>query len=110
MSRAIPSGSGASSGALREHCERAGRPYEEVTRSIYTTVVVGRDEAEVAARRERWADFIPQGGALVGTPDQLIATFREYARVGCQYVIFRTPDWFELDSVQLFAERVIPAL
>ncbi len=97
-------------GALREHCERVGRPYEEVTRSIYTTVVVGRDEAEVAARRERWADFIPQGGALVGTPDELIAIFREYARVGCQYVIFRTPDWFELESVQLFAERVLPAL
>ena len=96
--------------ALRGHCERHGRPYEEVTRSIYTTVLVGKDAAEVAAKRERLADFIPQNGALIGTPDELIAMFAEYARVGCQYVIFRMPDWIDVEAVQLFAERVIPGL
>lgn len=96
--------------ALRGHCERAGRPYDEVTRSIYTTVVIGRDAAEVAAKRERLADFIPQNGALIGTPAELIASFTEYARIGCQYVVFRTPDWIDVDTVRLFSEQVIPAL
>ena len=97
-------------GVLRAHCERVGRPYEEVTRSVFTTVVVGRDDAEVAAKRERWRDFIPRDGAHVGTPDELIAVFEEYARAGCQYVILRMPDWHEVEPARLFAERVIPAL
>lgn len=94
---------------MREHCARLGRPYEEITRSIYTTVVIGKDEAEVAAKRERLAAFIPEG-ALIGTPEQLIEKFAEYARVGCQYVVFRTPDWVDIEPAQLFAERVIPVL
>jgi len=95
--------------SLHEHCARLGRPDEEITRSIYTTVVIGKDDAEVAAKRARLAPFIPDG-ALIGTPDQLIEIFRDYARVGCQYVVFRTPDWVDVEPVQLFAERVIPAL
>ncbi|HEY7908628.1 MAG TPA: hypothetical protein VIC60_07115, partial [Thermomicrobiales bacterium] len=94
---------------LRAHCERLGRPFEEITRSIYTTVLIGEDEADVAAKRERLAPFLPDG-ALIGTPEQLIAAFQEYARVGCQYVVFRTPDWVDVEPVQLFAEQVIPAL
>ncbi len=95
--------------ALRAHCDRLNRPYEEITRSIYTTVLIGEDEAEVAAKRERLAPFLPEG-TLIGTPAQLIEMFQEYARVGCQYVVFRTPDWLDVEPVQLFAERVIPAL
>ena len=97
-------------GVLRSHCERAERPYEEITRSIYTTVIVGRDQAEVAAKRERLGAFIPARGALIGTPTELIDMFGEYARVGCQYVIFRTPDWLDVEPLQLFSERVMPAL
>ncbi len=94
---------------LREHCARLDRPYEAITRSIYATVVVGEDDAAVAAKRERLGEFTPPG-TLIGTPDQLIEIFQGYARVGCQYVVFRTPDWVDVEPVQLFAERVIPAL
>ncbi len=97
-------------GRLREHCARVGRPDDEIIRSIYTTVIVGRDDAEVAAKRERLRDFIPRNGALIGTPDHLIASLGEYADAGCQYVILRMPDWVDGAPVQLFAERVIPAL
>jgi F420-dependent oxidoreductase-like protein len=95
---------------LREHCQRLGRPYAEVTRSIYTTILVGKDAAEVAAKRERWDSFIPRGGALIGTPEELVAELRRYADVGCQYVVFRMPDWADGEPVRLFAERVVPAL
>ena len=71
--------------------------------------VIGRDEAEVAAKRERLADFIPHNGALIGTPAQLVAKFREYEAVGTQYVVFRTPDWLDVATVRLFADEVIPA-
>jgi F420-dependent oxidoreductase-like protein len=95
---------------LREHCERLGRPYDAITKSIYQTVLIGRDEADVRARQERFADYIPRGGALIGTPDQLIDQLAAYQKVGCQYAIYRTPDWQDSDSIRLFAERVIPAL
>jgi hypothetical protein len=36
--------------------------------------------------------------------------FAEYAQAGCQYVIFRTPDWLDVEPIQLFSEQVIPAL
>jgi len=97
-------------GILRAHCERAGRAYDEITRSIYTTVIVGRDHAEVAAKRERLGAFIPARRALIGTPDELIDAFASYAQLGCQYVIFRTPDWLDVEPIQLFSEQVIPVL
>jgi F420-dependent oxidoreductase-like protein len=97
-------------GVLSDHCERVGRPFDEITRSIYTTVIVGRDEAAVAAKRARLAAFVPVRGALIGTPEQLIDMFGEYARAGTQYVVFRTPDWLDLEPIQLFASEVIPAL
>jgi F420-dependent oxidoreductase-like protein len=97
-------------GVLREHCERLNRPYEDVTRSIYQTVIIGRDEADVAARQERLAGYIPRQGALIGTPDQLIEQFGAFAKVGTQYVIFRMADWTDPEAVGLFNDRVIPAL
>ncbi len=97
-------------GRLHDHCERLGRPYEEITRSVFVTVVIGADDADVAAKRARLQAFLPENGALVGTAAELIATFAEYARVGCQYVVLRMPDWIDCEPVQRFAEQVIPAL
>jgi F420-dependent oxidoreductase-like protein len=96
-------------GVLREHCERIGRAYAEITRSVYTTILIGRDEADVAAKRERLASFLP-ARSLVGTPAQLIDALGAFARAGCQYVIFRTPDWIDIEPIQMFCEEVIPAL
>jgi F420-dependent oxidoreductase-like protein len=95
---------------LRQHCERVGRAYEDVTRSVYLTLIVGENEAQVASKRERLGMFIPTRGALVGTPEHMIDQLADYARAGCQYVIFRTPDWHELESIRLFSEQVIPVL
>ena len=97
-------------GILREHCERLGRPYEEITKTIYQSMILGRDEADVAAKTERLAPWIPRNGALIGTPDQIIEQLRAFAAVGTQYLIFRMADWNEVESVKLFAETVIPAL
>ena len=97
-------------GILREHCDRLGRPYGEVTKSAYTSIIMGRDEADLATKQERLAEFIPKRGSLIGTPQQIVDQIGEYARVGCEYLVFRMPDWTDVETVQLFAERVIPAL
>jgi len=97
-------------GILRDHCERVGRPYDDVTKSMYTMVMIGRDDAEVAEKREKLSRYIPRRGALIGTPEQLIEELRKYADVGCQDAIFRMPDWTDVGAIELFAEKVIPAL
>jgi F420-dependent oxidoreductase-like protein len=97
-------------GILKEHCDRLGRPYDQVTKSIYHTILVGKSDAEVKAKQERWADYVPRNGILAGTPAQLVDMLGAYARVGTQYVIYRTPEWHDVEPLQLFAEEVIPAL
>jgi F420-dependent oxidoreductase-like protein len=97
-------------GVLREHCDRLGRPYDEITRSAYTMMLIGKDEQEVAAKRERFSNYIPRRGWVVGTPQQLIDRFGEFARAGCQYLIFRMPDWTDEEAIRMFGETVIPAL
>src|SRR5262249_2243183 len=93
--------------ALRQPCARVGRPYEEVTRSYYAMLVIGRDEVEVNAKQERLRDFLSrnENGTLAGTPAQLIDTFQALARAGVQYSIFRIFDWLDVEPVQLFAEE-----
>lgn len=96
--------------ALRGHCERLGRPWDEITKSAYTMVMIGRDEAEVERKREQLSRYIPRRGALIGTPEQLIEAFREYARVGVEYMVFRMPDWTDVEAIQVFDRTVVPAL
>jgi F420-dependent oxidoreductase-like protein len=96
-------------GLLREHCERLKRPYDAITRTIYTTLLIGKSDAEIAAKKERLAEIIPQN-TLFGTPDVIVDALAQYAKVGCQYVIYRTPDWFDVEPLQQFSETVIPAL
>ena len=95
---------------LRGHCERLGRPEEEITRSMYTSMLVASTEAELTKKAERFKDYRPKRGWLAGTPTQLVDKLGEYVRAGIQYVIFRTPDWYELEPIRLFSEQLIPAV
>lgn len=96
-------------GVLREHCEREGRPYDEITRSIYATLLVGESESALARTRERLGETVPPT-TTIGTPPEIVDALAAYARVGCQYVIYRSPDWYDPASLQLFSEQVIPLL
>ncbi len=91
---------------LRQHCERVGRPYDEVIRSNHTGILIACDEQELARKREAYPEF----NGLIGTPDTVIARMREYAAVGSQYVTFSMPDAADLEPVHLFGETVVPAL
>ncbi len=91
---------------LRSHCERVGRPYDDVTKSNHTGILIARDEAELARKRERFPDF----GGIVGTPEQVIERLRAYAAAGSTYVTFTMPDVDDIEPMQLFGESVVPAL
>jgi F420-dependent oxidoreductase-like protein len=93
---------------LRAHCADVGRPYEAITRTNHVTILLARDEAELARKRARYTWF--PAHPVVGTPDAVIVALREFAAAGSQYVIFNLADAYELESTRLFGETVLPAL
>ena len=92
--------------ALKGHCDRLGRDYDSITKSCYTMVMIGKDEAEVEQKRETLSRYIPRRGASIGTPEQLIEEFRTYRKAGVEYLIFRMPDWTDAETIQLFSDTV----
>jgi F420-dependent oxidoreductase-like protein len=90
---------------LREHCERIGRAYDEVTRTNHVSILIAANERELAAKKaHHGADF-----DLVGTPDAIIDGLARYAQIGSQYVTFTMPDAAEIEPILLLGETVVPA-
>ena len=69
--------------ALKGHCDRLGRDYGAITKSAYTMVMIGKDEADVEQKREKLSRYIPRRGASIGTPgsaDRGVQAVREGRR------------------------------
>lgn len=94
---------------LRQHCQEVGRPYEEITRTAFGWILLGRTAEEAADKRARYMQRETSPG-VAGTPDQVIARLREYAAAGVQYFIFSMPDAHEGEGLRLFGREVLPAL
>ena len=92
---------------LKGHCDDVGRDWDTLTKSCYTMVMIGKDEADVEKKRETLSRYIPRRGASIGTPAQLIEEFKRYAAAGVEYLIFRMPDWTDIETLQLFSDTVI---
>ncbi len=111
---------------LADHCRDLGRDFGSIVRSANYNVVIGRDEAEVAQRRDqlraRLAPLLsPEQleaaaaqwltGLLVGTPEQLVERLRGMQAAGLGYAILYFAEAAYDDSgIRLFGEQVIPAL
>ena len=95
---------------LREHCAAVGRPYDQIARTVFLWFLIGRTEAEAQAKRKRFEGNLPTFAGLIGTPDQIVDRLRQYQAVGSQEVYFSMRDAYELESIELFGETVIPAL
>jgi F420-dependent oxidoreductase-like protein len=78
---------------LRRHCEEVGRDYEDVERTLLTSVAISTD----GARRSL-------------TPDLLVERLGRTAEVGAQHAIFSLRDVASLAPIELIGARVIPQL
>jgi F420-dependent oxidoreductase-like protein len=78
---------------LREHCERIGRPYQEIERSTLQHVSVGADGS---------------GGA--SSPGQLVEQLGELSDAGVQHVILALRGVEDLHQLELIGQAVIPQL
>jgi F420-dependent oxidoreductase-like protein len=89
---------------LRQHAERVGRPFEAITRSNDVGILIGRNEAELAKKKERYGERF----GLVGTPEAIVDGIRRYRQAGTQYLTFNMPDADEIESIELIGETVVP--
>lgn len=97
---------------LRRHCDAVGRDYDEIEKTWSPEVFVRETEAEVRAMEtstfgepfDSW-----QAGNLVGTPDQVIEKLGAYREMGVTSLIAWGRDYPGTDTLELMAERVVPA-
>jgi alkanesulfonate monooxygenase SsuD/methylene tetrahydromethanopterin reductase-like flavin-dependent oxidoreductase (luciferase family) len=101
-----------------------GRDFDEIIRSANFNVVCAETEAEVeekiawveARMREHVSDERAAEQARLyrhasGTPEQVIACLKEWEALGLDYAIVYFPDpAYDMSSLDLFADEVIPAL
>ena len=112
---------------LKGHCDDLGRDFGEIVRSANYNVVIGRDEREVQNRlewiREQYlrAGLTPEkaddqvkaaaSGPAVGTPEQIVETFRAMQDKGMTYAItYFAEAAYDTSGIALFESEVLPEL
>ena len=110
---------------LADHCDKVGRDFADITRSVNFNVYIGSDaaavQAKIAATAARAGTVLDDGqaatdrllngpGMAVGTPDQVIDTLKAFEAAGMSYAIIYLPDAaYDAESMELFAAEVMPA-
>jgi alkanesulfonate monooxygenase SsuD/methylene tetrahydromethanopterin reductase-like flavin-dependent oxidoreductase (luciferase family) len=100
-------------------CETLGRDPSTLTRSVMAGVLVGRDAADVAARRDRQVAIFggnTDGAAewlearqdrwILGTPDEARARLDEYADTGVDRLLFQDFLPRDLDHIAVMGELI----
>jgi len=96
---------------LRQHCLDAGRDPATVALSHLSTVLVGRDDAQVAGlveeRRPRRRSAQAYAATVnAGTVADQVGRFRELAEAGVGEVVVRLPDLADPTSLERFGEVI----
>lgn len=91
---------------LRRHCEAERRNYEDIERTNVIGFVLARDEAAVAAKRQRLA-LPAQYNGFVGTVSQVTDLVGQYRDAGVQLLIGH-PYKNDVETLELLAADVMP--
>ncbi len=99
---------------LKKHCADVGRDPGEIVKSRLGTMVLAKSEGELLRKLER---LCPSGTSpaeyrqrvIAGTPSQCVRACRELVEAGVEYPIFNFPDAYDPETLQLFAEEIMPA-
>jgi alkanesulfonate monooxygenase SsuD/methylene tetrahydromethanopterin reductase-like flavin-dependent oxidoreductase (luciferase family) len=91
---------------LRRHCDAAQRDYDAIEKTNIISLLIARDDAAVAAKRERLAVRGPLRG-FVGTVSEAIDLIGQYRDAGVQLLI--NSDYRNAaETSELLASDVIP--
>jgi F420-dependent oxidoreductase-like protein len=97
---------------LREHCDAAGRNYDDIIKSSEANVLVigkGEDVERATARARQDESF--REGTLVADADRVVAHLESMIEAGIEYVIIYMPSIaYDQEPMQRFESEVIPRL
>lgn len=77
---------------LRRHCDELGRPYEEITRTLTTSLRLG------------------DGTNGTETPDQALARLQAYADLGIDLVSFDLPNIHDPETIERFGREIVSSM
>ena len=98
---------------LKQHCKDVGRDYDEIRKTISGEVLIRETEAELeeigslSLWREPFESW--RAGNLVGTPEQVSEKLQAYIDLGCTGFVPWCSDYPSTQTLELFAEQVIPS-
>lgn len=98
------------SARLDELLDEAGRPREEVRRTLMTRVVFGETDAEV----DRKLDGVPReeldDGVIAGTADEVVERLGALSEAGVQRIMLQWLETDDIDGLETMAGSVLPQL
>lgn len=96
---------------VRAAAESLGRDPDDLSYSAVVQVVVGVDADAVAERAERAGiEDRDDDGVAVGSPEQVVERIDRYRDCGIDRLYVQFVDVTDLAQLELFCERVLPAL
>ncbi len=107
--------------ALKQHCQVVGRDYNSIFKTGLARVIIGRHDADVKTRINKYVPQHTTVGAtgvtrledrlkrfVIGTPEKCTETIRRIFDLGLDYLIVSFPDSHNLETIKLFGEGVLP--
>lgn len=116
---------------LERHCDAIGRDASDIARSYNCeTVIIAADESELSRKKARLFEpilrnkrehvvaairqmsedeYLARRAPFVGTPQQIVDQVGEFTARGVSNFVLNFPDLEKRDSLQQFAEEVLPA-
>lgn len=95
---------------LKDHCKAIGRNPDEIDVSEQLLVCIGKDQAEVDQKWKMAQALVPfSTTGIKGTPDQLVEQLRNRVKMGITTFTIFFSDFAPPPTLQLFAEKVMPA-
>ena len=91
---------------LRGHCDAAQRDYATIETTHNNSWLLGRDEAAVAAKRERLGERGPLRG-FVGTVSKAIDLIGQYQDAGV-HLLINSDYRNDIETHELFASDIMP--
>jgi len=112
VQRLSPEDVGRKYAALRAHCERVGRPYRAIVRShLLNPVILAPTPERLEAKLDALSSIYRQGSSEgLGTPRDLIGRYRPIVEAGAEYLIVNLATYEDVETLELLAEQVVPAL
>jgi hypothetical protein len=89
---------------LKERCDEAGRPYEDIEKTTLSALIITPDGAIPEGKLEMPEYQVPM------TPAQAVEYFHALAEAGTDHAIFNTSIAHLPGAFDVLAEEVIPAV